>query len=76
VPKSKESHGLRPWLPAKLVERNSRYFAGLLLDVFDDVADGLKLFRVFVRNLDGKFLLERHDELDGIERIRTEILDE
>ena len=49
---------------------------GLLLDVFHHVTDGLKFFRVFVRDFDGKHFLEGHDELDGVERIGTEILDE
>ena len=38
-----------------------------LFDVLDDVADGLKLFSVFVRDFDSKFFFESHHELDGVE---------
>ena len=49
---------------------------GLLFDVFDDIADTLKFLSVFVWNFDVEFFFKSHHELDGIERIRTEIFDE
>src|SRR5512146_2536408 len=48
----------------------------LLLQVVDGVADGLELLGVLVRDLDAELLLERHDQLDRIERVRAEVLDE
>src|SRR5205823_5518779 len=49
---------------------------GLLLDVLHRVADGLDLLRLLVRDLHPELLLEAHDQLDQVERVRVEILDE
>src|SRR5262245_61291613 len=45
-------------------------------DVVDDLLDGGQLLGVLVRDLEGELLLERHDELDDVERIRAEVVDE
>ena len=36
----------------------------------------VELFGILVGNLDSEFLFESHDELDGVERISSEVLDE
>ena len=46
-----------------------------VLDVFDDVADALEFFGLFIRHFDAEFFFQGHDQLDGVERIRAEILD-
>src|ERR1700730_1367245 len=43
-------------------------------DLRDGVADGLDLLGFFVRDVDGELGLERHDELDLVERIRAEVV--
>ena len=48
----------------------------MLFDVFAHVADGQEFFRLFVRHFDAEFLFQRHDQLDGVERIRPEVFDE
>src|SRR5690606_6248722 len=47
----------------------------LLADVVDGVADRLQLLRVLVGDLDAELLLERHDQLDRVEGIRTKVVD-
>src|SRR5215813_2865985 len=42
---------------------------GVRLDVLDGFLDARDLLGVLVGNLDAEFFLERHDELDGVERI-------
>src|SRR5512132_2586218 len=49
---------------------------GVRLDVLDRFLHARDLLRVLVRNLDAELLLERHDELDSVERIRAQIVDE
>jgi hypothetical protein len=43
-------------------------------DVVDGLADGLDLLGVLVGDLDPELILELHDQLDEVERIRVEIL--
>jgi hypothetical protein len=43
-------------------------------DVVDGLADGLDLLRVLVGDLDPELVLELHDQLHEIERVRIEIL--
>src|SRR6478752_7294486 len=43
-------------------------------DVVDGLADGRDLLGVLVRDLDPELVLELHDQLDEIERVRVEIL--
>src|SRR5205809_3605780 len=43
-------------------------------DVVDGLADGLNLLRVLVGDLDPELVLELHDQLDEIERVRVEVL--
>src|SRR3954466_6671828 len=49
---------------------------GVRLDVLDGFLDARDLLRVLVGNLDPELLLEGHDELDGVERVGTQIVDE
>ncbi len=49
---------------------------GFFLDVFDHVSDALELLSILVGNFDSEFFFESHDELDGIERVGTEVFDE
>src|SRR5215213_3590668 len=49
---------------------------GVRLDVIHGLLHGGYLLRFLVRNLGLELLLERHDELDRIERIGAEIVDE
>jgi len=48
----------------------------VVFDVANDIADGLKLLSFFIGNVDAEFFLKRHDELDGVEGVSTEVLDE
>ena len=48
----------------------------MVFDVANDIADGLKLLSFFIGNVDAEFFLKRHDELDGVERVGTEVFDE
>ena len=48
----------------------------LVLDVLNDIADGLEFLGFLVGNFHVELFLERHDELDGIEGVGTQILDE
>jgi hypothetical protein len=47
-----------------------------LLDVADNVADGLELLGIFVRNFDGEFFFEGHHEFNRIKRVSAEVLNE
>ena len=46
-----------------------------VFDVLDDIADTLEFFGLFIGHFDAELLFQGHDELDGIERVRAEILD-
>jgi len=48
----------------------------MFFDVFDDIADGREFFSLFIRHFDAELLFQRHDQLDGVERIRAEVFDE
>src|SRR5207245_143533 len=48
----------------------------VVLDVLDRVADGHDLLGVLVGDLDVEVLLESHDELHRVERVRAQVLDE
>src|SRR5215471_7963309 len=57
----------------------ARWRSGLgaaLVDVVDGLVDGGDLFGVLVRNLDLEFLFEGHHQLDGVERVGSQIVDE
>src|SRR5512145_2153175 len=45
-------------------------------DVLDDLLDGRQLLGVLVRDLERELLLERHDQLDDVERVRAEVVHE
>src|SRR5215475_119189 len=49
---------------------------GVGVDVLDRFLHARNLFRVFVGNLDPEFLFERHDELDGVERVGAQVVHE
>mgnify|MGYP007073585307 CR=1 FL=1 len=71
MPKEKASRD-----PAGLDENSWKKLFGVIFNVANDVADGLKLLSLFIRNVDAEFFLKRHDELDGVERVGTEVFDE
>jgi hypothetical protein len=48
----------------------------VFFDVFDDVADALELFGLFIRHFDAEFFFQRHHELDGVEGIGAEVFNE
>src|SRR5436305_11924037 len=48
----------------------------MLVYVVVRVADALNLLGVLVRDFDAELLLEAHDEFDGVERVRAEVVDE
>src|SRR5258708_7763413 len=45
------------------------------LDIGDDVLDGADFLGVLVGDFDVELLLQRHHQLDDVERVRTEIFD-
>jgi hypothetical protein len=49
---------------------------GVVFNISNDVTNGLKLLSLLVRNVDAEFFLKRHDELDGVEGVGTEVFDE
>src|SRR3954470_15987109 len=48
----------------------------LLVQVGHGIADGAELFRLLVGDIDVELLLECHDQLDGIEAVRSEVFHE
>src|SRR6185295_15699020 len=48
----------------------------MFLDVIDRVANALNLLGVLVRDFDGEFFFESHNQLDRVERVGAEIIDE
>src|SRR3974390_79520 len=63
--------------PCRALPRAWRSGLALMLrDVVDGLLDGGDLLRILVRNLRLELLLERHHELDGIERIGPQIVHE
>mmetsp|Transcript_25617 Transcript_25617/g.102133 ORF Transcript_25617/g.102133 Transcript_25617/m.102133 type:complete len:259 (-) Transcript_25617:2-778(-) len=48
---------------------------GMRHDVLDRVGDGEDLVGLGVGDFDGELLLNRHDELDGVERVEAEVLE-
>src|SRR6267142_1972752 len=49
---------------------------GVRLDVVDGLLDGGDLLGFLVGNLGLELLLERHHQLDGVERVRAQVIDE
>src|SRR5512143_1417730 len=49
---------------------------GVLLDVGDGLGDLADLLGVLVRNLDAELFLERHHQLDDVERVGAEVVRE
>src|SRR5262249_55419556 len=56
--------------------RSSGFMSLVALDVVDDVLDGADLLRLLVRDLHVVLFLERHHELDDVQRVGPEVLDE
>src|ERR1035438_2831490 len=51
-------------------------FVASFADVIDRLLHGRDLLGIFVRDLDLELLFERHNQLDGIERIGAQVVDE
>jgi hypothetical protein len=51
-------------------------YLGMRLDVVDGLLHGRDLFRFLVGDLGLEFLLERHHELHGVERVGPQVVDE
>ena len=66
----------RPATPRRGVTGRRRVSDYVLGDVGDGVADGLDLLGLLVGDRDAELLLERHDELDDVERVGAEVVDE
>src|SRR5512139_2988982 len=49
---------------------------GVGLDVLDGFLEARDLLGVLVRDFDPELLLERHHELDRVERVRAQVVDE
>ena len=49
---------------------------GLVQDVGDGLLDGVDAIGVLVGDLDAEFLLDGHDDLDGVEAVETEVIGE
>jgi len=64
------------WMTPALSSENRLRSALLGLDEFDHVANGGELFGFFVGHFDFELFLKGHHQLDGVERIGSEILDE
>ncbi len=47
----------------------------MLFDIADGILHGENSLRRLVRNLEAKFLLERHHQFDRVEAVRTQIVD-
>ena len=72
-------HETKQGSQAKLPGLSRNKFQPLGLGVFDkldDIPDALELFGILVGNLGFEFLLQCHDQLDGVERVRAQVLDE
>src|SRR5437867_7663305 len=65
-----------PVTTTRLFKRLLHFLLEVLVDVSDRVADRRDLLRVLVADLEVELLLERHDELDRVERVRAQIVDE
>src|SRR5262245_169993 len=70
--------GVRAPRPVMTTRRLFTRSAPLLvfLDVGDRIPHGGDLLGILVGNLEVEFLLERHHELHGVQRVRSQILDE
>lgn len=49
---------------------------GLVQDVLDSLLDGVDGVGVLVGDLNAEFLLNGHDDLNGVERVKTEVVGE
>src|SRR5210317_2193415 len=62
------------WQPhlALMVARNLGTFA----DIIDGILNGLNFFSILIGNLDVKFFFKGHDQFNGIQGVRPEIVHE
>jgi hypothetical protein len=49
---------------------------GLVQDVLDSLVDGVDGVGILVRDLNAEFLLNGHDDLDGVEAVKAEVVGE
>src|SRR3954465_4846488 len=54
--------------------RCTKLFPDLFVEVRHGIADGAKLLRLFVRDIDVELLFERHDKLHRVQAVRAEVL--
>ena len=64
---------LRQPLLLHLVAVRSGSASGMLFDVLNNVTDELKFFRIIVRDLDIKLVLNGHNDLNRIQRVSFQI---
>jgi hypothetical protein len=50
--------------------------SGVSVDVANDITHGEQFFCCFIGHFDAEFFFKRHHELNGIERVGTEVFDE
>ena len=67
---------LNGWSVSLLGRRRTVVAVTLALEVFDDLAHVRELLGILLGNRRAKFFLKSHDELDGVERVRAQIVDE
>ena len=65
--------GISRRCPGKL---QRELLAANFLDVLDDIADALELLGLLVGDFVAELLFEGHHQLNGVERVRAQILDE
>src|SRR6185312_7670233 len=56
--------------------RCTKLFPDLFMEVRHGIADGAKLLRLFVQDIDVELLFECHDELDRVEAVGAEVFHE
>src|SRR5918992_3687572 len=56
--------------------RRVNLLSDLLVQVVHGVADGPQLLGVLIRDVDVEFLLEGHDQLDGVQAVGAEVVHE
>src|SRR5690242_9158678 len=62
--------------PVTATRRRTWLLPHLVVEVLHRIADRAELLRLFVGDVDVEFLLERHDQLDGVEAVGAQILHE
>src|SRR3970040_2669704 len=67
-----------PVIPAKAGKAGTRKqeLGGLAFEVVDPISDSSDLLSVLIGDLNVECLLELHDQFNGVERIRTQVVGE